>query len=313
MRKRLGLLWLIGFGLLVTVACRTPASVVPLSGEGVAVGTEGIAMAETPSAPPQHSQVESSLEPVAPTPGLDEEAGPTRGGVVLTVAYDNHANDATLETAWGFACLIETPDGVVLFDTGGDGRMLLSNLEALGFDVQRIDAVVLSHIHTDHVGGLGALLGRNDELVVYLPQSFPSEFKARVAARAQVVEVSGPTAIIPGVRSTGEVGTAIVEQSLMVETSRGLVVLTGCAHPGVEQMVSRSREFGPVHLVMGGFHLGEAGSGEVQQVIDQFIALGVETVAPCHCTGERAIAAFAEAFGPAFIQAGVGTVISIDE
>ena len=232
--------------------------------------------------------------------------------MVLTIVYDNNSHDPRLRTAWGFACLVETSHGVVLFDTGGDGGILLANLETLGIDPGRIDAVVLSHIHSDHVGGLEALLKLIDDPVVYLPQSFPEGFVAALGGRTRVVEVAGPQEILRGIDSTGELGDRVVEQSLVVETARGLVVLTGCAHPGVTQIVRRAAEQGTVHLVMGGFHLEGASPAQVQEVIDELKELGVERVAPCHCTGTNAIAAFAEAFGPEFMQAGSGTVVLIE-
>jgi 7,8-dihydropterin-6-yl-methyl-4-(beta-D-ribofuranosyl)aminobenzene 5'-phosphate synthase len=96
----------------------------------------------------------------------------------LTVVYDNRSADPRLGTAWGFACLIETSATTILFDTGGDGQLLMDNLTALGIDPQAIDAVVLSHIHSDHTGGLDRLLAANDRLTVYLPRSFPASSRA---------------------------------------------------------------------------------------------------------------------------------------
>jgi 7,8-dihydropterin-6-yl-methyl-4-(beta-D-ribofuranosyl)aminobenzene 5'-phosphate synthase len=236
----------------------------------------------------------------------------TEGPILLTIVYDNHTFDPRLESAWGFACLVETPQGVVLFDTGGEGQILMGNLEALGYDPRRIKVVVLSHVHADHIGGLDALLEVNPNLTVYLPRSFPQDVIRRIAAQATVVEVDEPCEILPGVHTTGEMGAPIVEQALVVETSAGLVVLTGCAHPGVTQLTRRASEGGPVYLVMGGFHLEGASLDEVQQVIRELRAIGVEKVAPCHCTGEGAIAAFSQAYGSDFIQAGVGTTLSIE-
>jgi 7,8-dihydropterin-6-yl-methyl-4-(beta-D-ribofuranosyl)aminobenzene 5'-phosphate synthase len=227
--------------------------------------------------------------------------------ITLTIVYDNNPYDARLKTAWGFACLIQTGETTVLFDTGGDGPTLMDNLAALGFDPGEIDAVVLSHIHGDHTGGLDALLTANDRLTVYLPQSFPAEFKARLTNR--VVEVSEPKAIADRMRTTGELGTAIVEQALMVETERGLIVITGCAHPGVVEIGRQAKAYGDVYLVMGGFHLSGKSVDEVETVIAELKRLGVQKIAPCHCTGELAIRLFEARFGADFIPAGVGAVV----
>jgi 7,8-dihydropterin-6-yl-methyl-4-(beta-D-ribofuranosyl)aminobenzene 5'-phosphate synthase len=230
----------------------------------------------------------------------------TSDSVTLTIVYDNLPFDARLKTAWGFACLIETGQTTVLFDTGGDGPTLMGNLAALGFDPRRIDAVVLSHIHSDHTGGLDALLTVNDLLTVFMPRSFPADFKTRVSKRNPMIQVSEPMTIAEHIRTTGELGTAIVEQALVIETDKGLIVMTGCAHPGIVEMAQKAKSFGDVYLVIGGFHLGDKSAREVETVIAELKRLGVRKVAPSHCTGEKAIEQFKAAFGADFIQAGVG-------
>jgi 7,8-dihydropterin-6-yl-methyl-4-(beta-D-ribofuranosyl)aminobenzene 5'-phosphate synthase len=248
--------------------------------------------------------------------------------VTFTIVYDNNAYDAPpalapalkgLRTSWGFACWVETEEATVLFDTGGDGAMLMNNLTQLGFDPRDVDAVVLSHAHGDHTGGLRALLGTGVKPTAYVPPSFGAGFKRDVRRLTDVVEVMEPVAIAPGVYSTGEVGSSIIEQALAVETEDGLVVVTGCAHPGVVEMVRRAKvavakgqgaggaSVGErVALVMGGFHLGGASSARVVSIIADFRDLGVQRVAPCHCTGDRARQLFADAFGADCVLAGVG-------
>jgi 7,8-dihydropterin-6-yl-methyl-4-(beta-D-ribofuranosyl)aminobenzene 5'-phosphate synthase len=146
-----------------------------------------------------------------------------------------------------------------------------------------------------------------------VPATFPASFKTGVRARTGLVEVEEPLEILPGVYTTGEVSSGIVEQALAVETGDGLVVVTGCAHPGVVEMVRRAREVveGEVALVMGGFHLGGADWGQIEGIIADFRRLGVQRVAPCHCTGDRARQMFADAFGTDFIPAGVGWMITV--
>jgi len=255
---------------------------------------------ETPSASPTLS------------PPTTQPIEPGEAAAVLTVLYDNNPADPRLTAAWGFACLIESQGGTILFDTGGDGAILMQNMATLGIDPAAIDAVVLSHNHADHVGGLQALLRWNDHLVVYIPGSFPDEFGRQVGERARVVEVGGPTEIIEGVHTTGEMGTTVVEQSLIVETARGLVVVTGCAHPGIVDVVRRAAAQGEIDLVIGGFHLRDRSRGDVQVVIEDLLALGVRRIAPCHCTGAEATAGFEAAFGSGFVPCGVGTVITIE-
>jgi 7,8-dihydropterin-6-yl-methyl-4-(beta-D-ribofuranosyl)aminobenzene 5'-phosphate synthase len=226
------------------------------------------------------------------------------------ITYDNRTLDPNLTSAWGFSCLV---DEDLLFDTGGDGRTLLSNMTKMGIDPAGIRTVVLSHAHGDHTGGLGALLGTGVRPTVYVPGSFPARFKADVRSLTTLVEVHGPAEIRPSIHTTGEVGRGLVEQALAMETGDGLVVVTGCAHPGVVKMVRRAKESagGEVYLVMGGFHLGGTSQRRVKAVIADFRQLGVQRVAPCHCTGDRAIRVFAEEYGDDFIETGVGMVLDI--
>ncbi len=233
--------------------------------------------------------------------------------MTLTVVYDNNAHDPRLQTAWGFACLIEREETTILFDTGGDGALLLSNMDILGSDPSQVDVVVLSHIHGDHVGGLSGLLDAGAHPKVYLPRSFPAGFKSQVQARAELVEVDGSMELVEGVYTTGQMGSSIIEQALVLATTRGLVVITGCAHPGIVEIVRRAKEVGgdDVYLVLGGFHLGGASQERIEPIIAAFTQMGVQKVAPCHCTGDQAIGLFREAYGQDFVQAGVGRVVQI--
>lgn len=225
--------------------------------------------------------------------------------------YDNRSLYPHLASRWGFACLVGDD---LLFDTGGDGHTLLSNMAKMGIDPSRIGTVVLSHAHGDHTGGLGSLLGTGVRPTVYVPRSFPSRFKADVRSLTRLVEVREPLEIRPGVHTTGEVGRGLVEQALAVETEKGLVVITGCAHPGVVEMVRHARQIGEgeVYLVLGGFHLGGVSGRRVERIIADFRRLGVQKVAPCHCTGDRAIEIFAEEYGEDFIRVGVGMVLDVE-
>lgn len=230
--------------------------------------------------------------------------------ITLTVVYDNRSVDARLGTAWGFACLIETGAATILFDTGGAGQLLMNNLTILGIDPRAIDAVVLSHVHSDHTGGLDHLLAANDRLTVYLPRSFPASFKARL--HNPIVEVSEPMTLADHIHTTGELGSTIIEQALIVETRHGLIALTGCAHPGIVEIVRQAKTSGEIYLVMGGFHLADRSAAEVETVIAELKRSGVQQAAPSHCTGDRAIEQFRAAFGPDFIPIGAGAMMHVE-
>ncbi len=230
--------------------------------------------------------------------------------ITLTVLYDNNAYDTDLTTAWGFSCLIERSDedATLLFDTGGQGNLLLSNMDTLGKDPSAIETIVLSHIHGDHTGGLSRLLQQDIRPEVYVPASFPATTKNQIRAAAELIEVDAPAEIAPGIWTTGQVDGPILEQALAVETTEGWVVITGCAHPGVVEMARAAKEAtgGEIRLVMGGFHLGSASERQIARIIEDFEALGVQRVAPLHCTGDAARQQFAATYGEACDLVGVG-------
>jgi 7,8-dihydropterin-6-yl-methyl-4-(beta-D-ribofuranosyl)aminobenzene 5'-phosphate synthase len=232
----------------------------------------------------------------------------------LHVVFNNVPYQADLETSWGFACLIEGLEKTVLFDTGGDGGILLSNMEQLDLDAKAVETVVLSHIHGDHTGGLDGFLVRNPDVTVFMPESFPASFRHDVERLGAAIEtVTGPRQLMNSVYSTGEMGQGIKEQALIVDTSRGLVVMTGCAHPNVADMAEQAHEYldKKIYLLMGGFHLGRKSEADIRTIIQRLKALGVEKVAPSHCTGDNAIALFRQEWQENFIEGGLGAVIEV--
>jgi 7,8-dihydropterin-6-yl-methyl-4-(beta-D-ribofuranosyl)aminobenzene 5'-phosphate synthase len=232
----------------------------------------------------------------------------------LHIVFNNLPCKAGLQTGWGFACLIDGLPGTILFDTGGDGNVLLSNMHHLGLDAETVQAVVLSHIHGDHTGGLDAFLARNPDVTVFVPESFPASFQREVVRLGAAIKpVSGARKLLDGVYSTGEMNHGIKEQALILDTARGLVVITGCAHPGVAEMAQRAHSFlgKDIYLLTGGFHLGGRSDAEIRAIIRRLKALGVEKVAPSHCTGDKAIRLFRQAWGEDFIEGGLGAVIEI--
>jgi 7,8-dihydropterin-6-yl-methyl-4-(beta-D-ribofuranosyl)aminobenzene 5'-phosphate synthase len=244
----------------------------------------------------------------------DAEHRGERERVRITVVFNNVPLLSGLETSWGFAAVIETPAHTVLFDTGGNGTILLANMERLGIEPERIEAVVLSHIHADHTGGLERLVERNAHVTVYLPATFPPSFTAAVKARGIRVETVGARRHLLGpFYSTGEMGSDIKEQALIIDTAAGLIVMTGCAHPQVAEMAATARAYlgKEIDLLMGGFHMGGMTYGEIRRVMNELKRLGVRKVAPSHCTGDRATAAFQEAWGPHCIAGGCGAVIEV--
>jgi len=187
-------------------------------------------------------------------------------------------------------------------------------MRKLGIDPKNINAIVLSHIHGDHTGGLDGMLEINSNLDVYLLRSFPDEFKNSVKSyKANAIEVSDPAKISESVSTTGELGTSIKEQALIVKTEKGLAVITGCAHPGIVEMLREAKKITgeEIYLVVGGFHLSGTSDSKLKDIIKSFRELGVKKAAPCHCSGDRTRELFKEEYGEDFIENGVGRTIDI--
>jgi 7,8-dihydropterin-6-yl-methyl-4-(beta-D-ribofuranosyl)aminobenzene 5'-phosphate synthase len=236
------------------------------------------------------------------------------GNPNITVVYDNSPYREGIRAAWGFSCLLRGWGENILFDTGRHGSILIANMLKLSISPDEVDIVVLSHYHKDHVGGLINFLDENSEVVVYLPKSFPADFKAGVKKRgASVVEVDEPMEISEGVHSTGEAGGWSREQSLISNTERGLVVTTGCSHPGIVEIIARARDLvrKEVLLAVGGFHMSSKSRKQKEKIISDFREMDVANVGPCHCTGQAAKQLFEKEYVDNFIDVGVGKVIDI--
>ncbi len=236
---------------------------------------------------------------------------PATGDLRLTILFDNTAIDPRLKADWGFAALVEYGNHTLLFDTGASGNILLDNMRQLGVKPESIEAVILSHEHYDHTAGLQALLDTGIRPTIYVPSAFPTTFKKHVRARTKLVEVADALMILPGIYVTRPIGP-IVEQALALKTPEGTVVITGCAHPGIVNMVRQAQEVvpGKVSLLIGGFHLLEiADKKKLKAIIAELRQLGVERVMPTHCTGNVAIDMFRVEFGKNYLDGGVGRTI----
>jgi len=221
-------------------------------------------------------------------------AEPGKPAVKLISVYDNYQANPEFKTAWGFGCVVETPLERILFDTGGAPEILLFNMRKMGIDPGSIRKVVISHIHGDHLNGLTGFLEKNNNMIA--------------AEGAGFVAVSGPEKISDYIYTTGELCGPPVEQSLVIDSPKGLIVITGCAHPGIVNIIKKAKEVTGkenVHLVMGGFHHPSI------EVVKAFRKMGVEKVAPSHCTGDPARKAFAKEYKDDFIANGTGNVIEI--
>jgi len=190
----------------------------------------------------------------------------------IKILFDNEARRG-LRCGWGFSALI---GGTTLFDTGDSDADLLANLEVLNILPEQIDKVVLSHGDWDHSGGI-RIIKQVGPVTVYVPASFLPEIRnsiQRLSSQVKLVEIATAREIGDNLIVTSELGESIKEISLLVRTAKGLILLTGCAHPGLAAVMREARQFGDIHAVIGGFHE----FGDLHQLAE------VPVIVPCHCT-----------------------------
>ncbi|ABW67741.1 MBL fold metallo-hydrolase [Desulfosudis oleivorans] len=210
----------------------------------------------------------------------------------LTLLYDNTAWGERLTPDWGFACLVEAHGRNILFDTGARGDILQNNMVVLGIAPDTINAVVISHDHWDHTGGLAGLLRVCHPTAIHVPSAFQN------VPNVQVSVVEQPTELFPGIWSTGTL--AGMEQSLVVVRPDGsTVVVAGCSHPGVNAILEAARRVGPVHALVGGLH----GFEDFDAVKD------IHVLCPTHCT--QFISTIKSRYPHAYVEGGAGRVLDI--
>ncbi len=238
---------------------------------------------------------------VLPIPS--EEIASAQGGtkdLIITTLYDNYSVDNNLMAGWGFSCLIRGTEKTILFDAGS--CLVLGNMERLKIAPKSVDVLVISHDHPDHTDGMSCFLKKSG---------------------AKRVDMRNPVKICEDVCSTGAMEAWIKglflestkEAALVIRTTKGLVVITGCAHPGIADMVRKAKRIFPnedVYLVMGGFHL-DMGGQNIPETVRQFREEKVKKVSPSHCTGDGAISLLKEEYGDDFISGGVGREIRIGD
>ena len=185
----------------------------------------------------------------------------------ITIVYDKTTSKPGLIDDWGWSCFIETSNRNILFDTGGNGKILLENLVNLNIDPESIDDIVISHPDFDHIGGLSTFLNLNQNAIIHIPISFRG-----IRYPNKVKFYDKPTQIYENIFLTGELDKR--EQSLAIRTDNGLVLIIGCGHPGVGNIIDSLSEFGNVYAIIGGLH-----------GFDEFEVLeNIDKICPAHCT-----------------------------
>ncbi|MCD6115135.1 MBL fold metallo-hydrolase [bacterium] len=208
----------------------------------------------------------------------------------ITIIYDNTSFEKDLQSDWGFSCLVEEKDiPRILFDTGANGKILLSNMEKLKIDPLSIEEVFISHLHWDHVGGLSELLKTNPNIKkIYVPSS--------MGLKNEVV-LKESTKIHKNIFSTGELEG--IEQSMGVITGKGVVLIVGCSHPYMGTILETARQFGEIYAIIGGMH----GFSEFELFKD------INLICPTHCTQHKK--ELKEIYPEKYLEGGAGRIIEI--
>jgi 7,8-dihydropterin-6-yl-methyl-4-(beta-D-ribofuranosyl)aminobenzene 5'-phosphate synthase len=266
----------------------------------------------------------------------------------ITVLYDAFGKSSDMHKDWGYAALVEYGGKRILFDTGNNPDILAHNAQVKGIDLSKLDFVVMSHRHGDHMGGLSYVLKVNPAVKIYAPKEgfgvygadLPSTFYRKDASLppeqryydgappdimrfgsawpgANFQLVDGNTEIAPDIHLIALVsdkpGTLeLRELSLVISTPEGIVIVVGCSHPGIDKIVAAASTINPrVHLIAGGFHLVTAGDSDIDRIVTALHdQFKVDYIAPGHCTGEPAFTALRKAFSDRYLYAGLGTTLS---
>jgi 7,8-dihydropterin-6-yl-methyl-4-(beta-D-ribofuranosyl)aminobenzene 5'-phosphate synthase len=236
----------------------------------------------------------------------------------ITTIVDNGVWKEGLASSWGLSFYVEAfSNGKkhgVLMDTSGSFEAFFNNASKLGLNISAVEAILISHWHGDHCGALSQVLSLlKPQTPVYVPSKNSSGVREIRGAGGVPVVCHEPIEFFDGVMSTGEVPGGLSEHSLLINVKeKGLVVLTGCSHPGLVNILKHAQkvsEVEKIYAVMGGFHISGLSVG---LKIGEFLRkLNVRLVSPCHCTSDDAKQGIAKIMGDRYIKNGSGKILSI--
>ncbi len=195
----------------------------------------------------------------------------------IMIVFDNRCVKPGFLTGFGFSALIYNhfTENYVLFDTGSNNKILIHNINKFNVDISNIKKVVISHEHFDHAGGLDGLLQINPNLDVFIPMDSEISFK-RAFPGVSFNGVAQLTEIEKNIFSSGQIGGSYMkEHALFLRTKDNeIIIIVGCAHPGVEQFIVKAKKMADIKAIIGGFH-----------GFRKFSFLdGIEFIGACHCT-----------------------------
>lgn len=234
----------------------------------------------------------------------------------VRVLFEKEIANDCCQGGWGLSYLIGQD---FLFDTGERFEYIEHNARCLGIELSTIKHVFISHDHWDHAGGLWGILEKDPSCTVYVCSRSDEEFVRKVrAAAAKTILIEDKVKLTGSFYSSGQLvvdykGFALAEHSLVFEGKNGLVLLSGCAHPGIAKMVDsvRKRFSRPVAAVLGGLHMLNKEKRYIEYVSGQLKEAGVRILGAAHCTGFEAQEIFRREFGKDFIDIKTGMEFDI--
>lgn len=235
--------------------------------------------------------------------------------VTVRIIYDNYVHEDGLKSDWGYSIIIEGLDKEILFDAGTRPDIFEFNFKKMNLDADKVDLIVFSHEHGDHTEGLPAFVKMKNGIPVIIPFSFSDAFKNKMVSFGLTpVLVKEPAKICDNLYTSGEFTYQIPEQALIMNTKNGLVVITGCSHPGIVEMLKeiKSTFNKNIYMVFGGFHLLDKSEQEMNSIISELKSIGVVKCGATHCTGEKQIKQIKDAFGTDYFELGVGNSITLN-
>lgn len=257
----------------------------------------------------------------------------------LMLIYDYWGKTRGLDKDWGFSMLVQFDGKTILFDCGTDETIMLNNLKKSGVAIGDIDFIVLSHPHPDHIGGLDAVLERNRNIGVYASWftrhgGNHHEWDMPEIQKMTILNTEKPTSITPNIilitqhAPEGPGYFGVRETHIVLKTSEGLVILTGCNHPDLESTLRKSMEISNdnrIYMVAGGLHLivgmmyvdGWSIPGKfsdikvLEGIVEKTFSMGVKHILPAHDTGKEATNLFRKKWGDGFIEPNLGMKLEL--
>ncbi len=230
------------------------------------------------------------------------------------IVFNNQSAAPEFVSGWGLSVFFRSKR--LLFDTGSETNALLHNFSLFNITPSEIHSIFLSHFHWDHAGGLLGLLPHLSSPKIFLHRGFSSGFIAEIRRLGgEVVLFNEPSKIGPGVYTTGPLESSSPEAALIFDIQGKLALFTGCAHPGILNLVHKTKElWGKVPLLVGGgFHLLQMSRKKIFFIAQELHRLGVRLVAPSHCTGQKALEVFADIFRNGFVAMGAGKILFLEK